>query len=269
MALVCDQIGVRYVADGLFVLKDVALRLTPGEVVGVVGCSGSGKTTLLKCLASRISPEQGSVSLDPNQRVCLVDQLPEQQLFGQTVEEEVAFGPRNLGLAENEVQARVEEALGLVGFDAKRAQSASPFALSGGEQRRVAIAGMLALHPDYLLLDEPTAGLDAQGKAAIAQLVRALAHREVCVVIVSHDMDFLAEVVGRVVVVREGRIVADGPAQQILSDEDMLGRTGLELPLAARMSGRLARRGANLPAAITVDDFVSAVAQLAQRGDAS
>lgn len=269
MALVCDRISVRYAADGPFALQEASLRLGLGEVVGVVGSSGSGKTTLLKCLASRIDPTEGSVSVEGDQRVCLVDQLPEQQLFGKTVAEEVAFGPRNLGLDESEIDARVEEALGLVGFDVQRAQSTSPFALSGGEQRRVAIAGMLALHPDYLLLDEPTAGLDAQGKAAIAQLVSNLAMRKVCVAIVSHDMDFLAQVAGRVIVVSEGRIASDGSASQVLNDENLMTQAGLELPLVARLSGNLARRGANVPAAIAVEDFVAAVVQRVQRGDAS
>lgn len=285
MSLVCEGVGVRYEGAAAWALRGASLTLRPGEAVGVVGRSGSGKTTLLRCLAGRLTSAEGSVRLGDDacaqgkglqlqggnaasrrawaQRVCLVDQLPERQLFGKTVYEDVAFGPRNAGLDERAVDARVEEALRAVGFDRGRARRVSPFALSGGEQRRVALAGMLALQAPYLLLDEPTVGLDAQGLALLSRLVDELAAKGTCVVVVSHDVDFLADHVRRLVVLDGGGVVADGPTSEVLSQRTLLEDAGLEVPLAARIAARLRERGVDVGAASTTDALICAVVRAA------
>jgi energy-coupling factor transport system ATP-binding protein len=225
-------------------LCGVSLEIGPGERVGIVGRTGSGKSTLVQHLAGLLIPTAGRVWLDGvvaherttadrtrRRRVGLAFQYPEDQIFERTVSREVAFGPRNLGLKEEQIAARVRWALEMVGLDPEAMQKRVPFTLSGGEMRRVALAGILAMRPDVLILDEPTAGLDPRGRWELLSRVRAWQEETgMTLILVSHDLGELARVVERVVLLDGGKVVADGPARQVLSDSDLLRAAGLDVP---------------------------------------
>lgn len=280
MALVCEHVGVSLQDSSHVLLTDVSLSVEAGQVVGVAGRSGAGKSTLLRCLSGAQLPDVGRVCVDDlelggaggsrrafAERVALVGQLPERQLFATSVAEDVAFGPRQLGLSDDEVAARVEWALALVGLDAVLVGERSPFALSGGERRRVAIAGMLALQTPYLLLDEPTAGLDPGERDRLLACVRELAASGVGVVLVSHDVETLAKLSDDVLLLDKGVCVAYGSARSVLVDTRALAACGLEMPFAARMAERLTERGVGLPAGIlTSEELADALLALRARG---
>jgi energy-coupling factor transport system ATP-binding protein len=224
-------------------LSAASLEIAPGERVGLVGRTGSGKSTLVQLVAGLLTPTGGRVLLDGvpaherspvardvRRRVGLAFQYPEDQIFEQTVAREVAFGPHNLGLGKDEIGARVRWALEMVGLDAAM-ESRSPFTLSGGETRRVALASILALHPEVLILDEPTAGMDPRGRREM--LARVCAWQKETgstLILVSHDLEELSRVVERVIVLDQGRVTADGPARQVLSDGAALASIGLDVP---------------------------------------
>lgn len=211
-------------------LRGVSLTVEPGEVLGIVGGTGSGKSTLVRHMNLLLVPAGGEVLVDGvdattlkrselRRRVGLVFQFPEAALFAPTVEEDVAFAPHRLGLDEDEVRERVRESLGLLGVGALAGRS--PFALSGGEKRRVAIAGVLAMGPEVLILDEPTAGLDPATRGELLALIRHLRDAGVSVVLVSHDLDEVAEVADRVCALHDGRVRAIGtPAGVFYGDPD-------------------------------------------------
>jgi len=238
-------------------LRGVSLEIGPGERVGIVGPTGSGKSTLVQHLAGLLEPAAGRVGLDgvvahartvaaraQRRRVGLAFQYPEDQIFEQTVFREVAFGPRNLELDEPEVADRVRWALEMVGLDPAAVERRVPFTLSGGEMRRVALAGILSLRPEVLILDEPTAGLDPRGRREL--LARVLAWHEqthATLILVSHDLDELARVVERVVVLAGGRVAADGPVRQVLSDGELLRAAGLDVPPAVALMQALRAAG--------------------------
>ncbi len=205
-------------------LRGVSLAVEPDEVLGVVGGTGSGKSTLVQHLNLLLAPTGGRVLVDGvdaktlkkdelRRRVGLVFQFPEAALFAPTVREDVAFAPRRLGLTEGEVRERVDEALGLLG--AEHLVDRSPFALSGGEKRRVAIAGVLAMGPEVLVLDEPGAGLDPGAREDLLGVVRSLREAGTSVVLVSHDLDEIAEVADRVCVIAGGEVRAVGSPEQV------------------------------------------------------
>jgi energy-coupling factor transport system ATP-binding protein len=205
-------------------LRGVTLAVEPDEVLGVVGGTGSGKSTLVQHLNLLLAPTSGEVLVDGvdartlakgelRRRVGLVFQFPEAALFAPTVEEDVAFAPRRLGLGNDEVNRRVREVLGALG--AGHLAGRSPFALSGGEQRRVAIAGVLAMGPEVLVLDEPTAGLDPATREGLLDVVRGLREGGVSVVMVSHDLDEVAEVADRVCVLDNGEVRAVGTPREV------------------------------------------------------
>lgn len=209
-------------------LRGVSLTVEPGEVLGVIGGTGSGKSTLVQHLNLLLVPTAGEVLVDGEdalsmnrttlrRRVGLVFQNPEQGLFAPTVEEDVAFAPQRLGLNEDEVRERVRETLGLL--DAGHLSGRSPFALSGGERRRVAIAGVLAMGPEVLVLDEPTAGLDPTARADLMRLVGRLKDSGVTVVFVSHDLDEVAEVADRICVLEDGKVKAVGTPDGVFYDD--------------------------------------------------
>lgn len=225
-------------------LRGVSLEISPGERVGILGPTGSGKSTLAQHLAGLLEPTAGRVWLNGTvahertppararrRRVGLAFQYPEDQIFEQTVFREVAFGPRNLGLEETEIARRVRWALEMVGLDAAEMEDRVPFTLSGGEMRRVALAGVLAMHPEVLILDEPTAGLDPRGRRELLARVRIWQEETgLTLILVSHDLDELARVVERVVLLQGGQVVADGPVRRVLSDGELLRATGLDVP---------------------------------------
>jgi energy-coupling factor transport system ATP-binding protein len=205
-------------------LRGVSLAVEPEEVLGIVGGTGSGKSTLVQHLNLLLMPTSGEVLVDGvdartlkmgelRRRVGLVFQFPEAALFAPTVEEDVAFAPHQLGLDEDEVQERVREALGLLG--ASHLAGRSPHALSGGEKRRVAIAGVLAMAPEVLMLDEPTAGLDPAAREDLLGVVRSLREGGTSVVMVSHDLDEVAEVADRVCILEEGEVRAVGTPEEV------------------------------------------------------
>lgn len=234
--------GTPYCRDALL---DVSLKIERGEFIGIIGHTGSGKSTLVQHLNGLLRPTAGTVSLDGanmherkqalksvRQKVGMVFQYPEHQLFEETVFDDVAFGPRNLGLSDEDVQQRVESALECVGLSVADVAKRSPFRLSGGQMRRVAIAGVIALRPEYLVLDEPSAGLDPCGRDEIyAQILQLYRTSGMAVVLVTHNMEDVARMAKRLLVMDHGRIRFDGPPVDLFHDETIQLRDfGVSLP---------------------------------------
>lgn len=239
-------------------LRDVSLTVRRGEFLGLAGHTGSGKSTLVQHLNGLIRPQEGSVyalGLDlankkdaaaVKAKVGVVFQYPERQLFAETVTQDVAFGPHNLGLPQDEVDRRVESSLSRVGLDLSTVGDKSPFELSGGQQRRVAFAGVLAMEPEVLVLDEPMAGLDPAARSDFLELIDRLHHGGLTVVMVSHSMDDLANCCDRIVVMNEGAVFAEGTPAQVFAHADELKSIGLGVPAAQRMALALAEAGVPL-----------------------
>lgn len=238
-------------------LRGVSLEIGPGERLGILGPTGSGKSTLVQHLAGLLTPTAGRVLLDGVpahgrkaaararlRRVGLAFQYPEHQIFEQTVFDEVSFGPRNLGLAGPEIAARVRWALEMTGLDPAAIEERVPFTLSGGEMRRVALASILALRPEVLILDEPTAGLDPHGRLELLTRLRDWQEESgLTLILVSHNLGELARVAERAALLQEGRIVAAGPIRRILSDGELLQAAGLALPQPAALLKALRQAG--------------------------
>lgn len=239
-------------------LRDVSLTVRRGEFLGLAGHTGSGKSTLVQHLNGLIRPQEGSVcalGLDLSQKkdaaavkakVGVVFQYPERQLFAETVVQDVAFGPHNLGLSQDEVARRVASSLARVGLDLATIGDKSPFELSGGQQRRVAFAGVLAMEPEVLVLDEPMAGLDPAASRDFLGLIRRLHDEGLTVVMVSHSMDDLANCCDRIVVMNEGAVFAEGVPAQVFAHADELKSIGLGVPAAQRMALALTEVGVPL-----------------------
>lgn len=239
-------------------LRDVSLTVCRGEFLGLAGHTGSGKSTLVQHLNGLIRPQEGSVyalGLDlankkdadaVKAKVGVVFQYPERQLFAETVAQDVAFGPRNLGLSQAEVARRVESSLARAGLDLATVGDKSPFELSGGQQRRVAFAGVLAMEPEVLVLDEPMAGLDPAARSDFLELINRLHRDGLTVVMVSHSMDDLANCCDRIVVMNEGTVFAEGTPAQVFAHADELKSIGLGVPAAQRMALALAKAGVPL-----------------------
>lgn len=239
-------------------LRDVSLTVRRGEFLGLAGHTGSGKSTLVQHLNGLIRPQEGSVcalGLDLSNKkdaaavkakVGVVFQYPERQLFAETVAQDVAFGPRNLGLSQDEVTRRVASSLARVGLDLAAIGDKSPFELSGGQQRRVAFAGVLAMEPEVLVLDEPMAGLDPAARRDFLELIGRLHDEGLTVVMVSHSMDDLANCCDRIVVMNEGAVFAEGVPAQVFAHADELKSIGLGVPAAQRMALALAEAGVPL-----------------------
>lgn len=238
-------------------LADVSLKIQPGESVGIAGQTGSGKSTLVQHLAGLLEPTSGQVLLDgvvahvrtsaaqsKRHHIGIAFQYPEEQFFKQTVFQEVAFGPRNLGLKGTRLEARVSSALKLVGLSPQAFLSRCPFALSGGEMRRVALASVLAMRPEVLILDEPTAGLDTRGRRDLLDHVATwredTGHT---LILISHDLGILPRVVDRVLLLCDGRIEGDGSTRTILGDPERLGAAGLKPPAPVALLQTLKRAG--------------------------
>jgi cobalt/nickel transport system ATP-binding protein len=224
-------------ADGQAALDGVSFTIHHGEAVGLVGANGAGKSTILLHLAGVLLPVEGKVRVgdcpvtrdtlvEVRRHVGLVFQDPDDQLFMPTVAEDVAFGPLNQHLPAEEIEQRVADALERVG--AAHLSSRPPHRLSGGERRAAALATVLALHPDILLLDEPSASLDPRSRRKLIGYLRSFEHTRI---IASHDLDLVLEVCERTLVLSEGRLVADGPSAELLADRELLERAGLELPM--------------------------------------
>ena len=255
-------------------LDDVSFRIEDKSFVGVIGHTGSGKSTLLQHLNGLLKPESGTIvidgvditdshtkMLDIRKKVGLVFQYPEYQLFEETVAKDVAFGPTNLGLDQEEIDARVRESIELVGLDYERLKDKSPFELSGGQKRRVAIAGVLAMKPDILVLDEPTAGLNPKAHFDILDMVADIHKRENNITIfVSHNMNDIARMSDQVLVIDKGRLAMDGTPSEVFRREEELKAMGLALPDATEIVSQLRKRGMELPAdCLTVDQAAEAI----------
>ena len=257
-------------------LRDVSLTVRRGEFLGLAGHTGSGKSTLVQHLNGLIRPQEGFVralGLDLSNKkdaaavkakVGVVFQYPERQLFAETVALDVAFGPRNLGLPQDEVDRRVESSLSRVGLDLTTVGDKSPFELSGGQQRRVAFAGVLAMEPEVLVLDEPMAGLDPAARSDFLGLIDRLHRDGLTVVMVSHSMDDLANCCDRIVVMNEGTVFAEGTPAQVFAYADELKSIGLGVPAAQRMALALARADVplRLDGLYTVESLADELADL-------
>ena len=244
-------------------LDNVDLTIEEGEFVGLIGATGSGKSTLIQHLNGLVKVQEGEVvvaGMNASDKkslkqlrftVGMVFQYPEYQLFEETVARDVAFGPKNMKLEKDEIDRRVRRALEVVGLPYDEFAERSPFELSGGEKRRAAIAGVIAMEPKILVLDEPVAGLDPVGRREVLALVRKL-HEEVSptVIMVSHYMDDIAEMADRIVALKEGRVVADGSPEEVFGEREKLAQAGLALPSAARIADKLTERGIELPRTI-------------------
>ncbi len=227
--------------DGKRALREVSFDVAPGESVGLVGPNGAGKTTLFLCLAGVLHAQAGTLQvagLDPRQpadrkllpaRLGIIFQNSDDQLFSSTLGDDVAFGPLNLNLPADEVRRRVADALGRVGLPGF--EERVPFHLSGGEKRRAAIAGVLAMQPDILLLDEPSMFLDPRGRRELIRLLNELANTKI---VATHDLDMILDTCRRVIVLDQGQLVAQGPAEQVLSDAALMEAHGLEVPYRLR-----------------------------------
>lgn len=240
-------------------LTQVSLTIRDGSFFGIVGRTGSGKSTLIQLMNGLLLPNSGSVIVDGQDtsargvdkkalkaKVGLVFQYPEYQLFEETVWDDVAFGPRCLGIDEAGVKERVEEGCQSVGLSMEVFGRRSPFELSGGEMRRAAIAGVLAMRPSYLVMDEPTAGLDPRGRVAMLQVLARLHNAGITVCLISHSMEEVAMVADCVAVMNSGRLVAQGEPRSIFRQPEVLVGTGLEPPEAVRILHRLKAAGMNV-----------------------
>lgn len=262
-------------------LRGVTFTLADGEFIGLAGHTGSGKSTLIQHANGLLHPTVGRVLFDggdlADKRVAqacrsavgLVFQYPEHQLFAATVREDVAFGPRNLGLSDEEVAERVGEALRLVHLDEEDIGERSPFELSGGQQRRVAFAGVLAMRPRVLVMDEPVAGLDPVARAEFLELIGELHRSGLSIIMASHSMEDLARLADRILVLAEGEIFRIGAPDEVFADVEGLRGVGLDAPAAQRFAAELRAAGFDLPQRLyDVDSLAAAIAaQLGGDGD--
>lgn len=246
-------------------LDDVSLSIAKGEIVAIIGHTGSGKSTLVQHLNGLLKPDAGKVAVDgvnlsgknaaakkARQLVGMVFQYPEHQIFAETVYEDIAFGPRNRGFQEAEVDKQVKEAMAFVGLDFATFAQRSPFQLSGGQMRRVAIAGVVAMDPDYLVLDEPSAGLDPRSRNAVFKEIMALHQsRNIAIVLVTHSMEEAAKYAQRLLVINKGQVLFDGrPADIFRSHQQELVAVGMDEPQVFKLADLLRSRGLQLPQGI-------------------
>lgn len=262
-------------------LDNINLEIQEGEFVGLVGATGSGKSTLIQHLNGLIKTQEGEVEVaGMNAKdkktlkrlrftVGMVFQYPEYQLFEDTVAKDIAFGPKNMKLSKEEIDRRVRNAMEVVGLPYEIFAERSPFELSGGEKRRAAIAGVIAMEPQILVLDEPVAGLDPAGRREILELIAKL-KKEVSptIIMVSHYMDDIAAMATRIVALKDGKIVADGAPERVFGDRGKAREAGLDLPSAAKIADRLRARGIDVSTEIvTLGQLAEALGRIAdERG---
>lgn len=261
-------------------LDDVSFTAEDGQMVGIIGHTGSGKSTLLQHLNGLLKPKSGQiiaggvditadgvVMRDIRRRIGLVFQYPEYQLFEETVAKDVAFGPSNLGLSADEIDQRVREAVELVGLDYDAVKNVSPFDLSGGQKRRVAIAGVIAMKPEVLILDEPTAGLNPRAHNDILEMVETIHRREKNIIfLVSHNMNDIARMSDKVIVMDHGRKMMDGTPSEVFSHEKELREMGLALPDSMELVSKLRNAGMEIPGEfLTMEDAADGIAEVLKK----
>lgn len=250
-------------------VDDISLKVEENEFIGLIGHTGSGKSTFIQHLNGLLKPSSGEIIIDGTRvdksganltdlrkKVGLVFQYPEYQLFEETIERDIAFGPGNLDLSEEEVQERVKSSMDSVGLDYETYKDKSPFELSGGLKRRVAIAGVLAMEPKVLILDEPTAGLDPRGRDEILSEIKSIHEkRKMTVILVSHSMEDVAKIAERIVVLDKGKVFLDGEPRDIFREEDKLLGVGLGIPQITSLMRILKKKGLDINEdAITVEE---------------
>ena len=258
-------------------LHDVNLEINEGEILAVIGPTGSGKTTLLQHINGLLRPDSGEVVIDGEKltkknvvamrrKIGYVFQYPEQQLFEETVFKDIAFGLKRLDLSEDEIKARVYETADLVGIRHDLLER-SVFELSGGEKRRVAICGVLVTKPKYLMLDEPASGLDPEGRRAVLKLLQKFRDAGITVIFVSHNMNDVAEIADRIIVVNEGTVIEKGAPREVFSKYELLTGIGLSVPDVTEFFRLLsARTGTPVPEIITVDEGFAYLRDVMEKG---
>ena len=261
-------------------LENVSFSVNRGEFIGIIGHTGSGKSTLMQQLNGLLKPTSGQVILDGQDiwsdkkltrqarfRVGLVFQYPEYQLFEETVYKDIAFGPKNMGLKPEEIDRRVREAAGFVGLTEKQLE-VSPFDLSGGQKRRVAIAGVIAMEPEVLILDEPTAGLDPIGRAEILGNIEAYRKaKNATIMMVSHSMEDVARLTDRLLVLNGSHLAMDGSPAEVFTHAEELVEMGLSIPQVTQVFLHLRKMGVDVPNVYTIDQAVQALKSI--RGGAA
>jgi len=241
---------------GIPVLKGISLKIKEGEFIAIIGPNGSGKTTLAKHLNGLLKPEKGIVLIDGMdtkvtsvatlaKRVGYVFQNPDKFLFSETVEDELRFTLKNFGVSENQMKEYIDETLTLLNLEKFRDRS--PFSLSGGEQRRVAIASVLVVKPKYLILDEPTVGQDANEKRRLADILSNLNKKGTTIILISHDIEFVSEYASRILVLVDGRILTDGSAETVLTNEKLLKMANVIPPQIVQLFSKLRTNGFDFP----------------------
>lgn len=244
-------------------LENISFAVGEGEFLAIAGHTGSGKSTLIQIIAGLIDLQVGQILVDgepiknARRKIGMVFQYPEHQLFEETVEKDIAFGPRNFGLSEKEISLRVEKAMKLVGLGTE-IKNVSPFELSGGQKRRVAIAGILALNPKYLILDEPTAGLDPKARRELLAEIKKFHRAGTTIILVSHAMEDIANLADRVIVLAQGKILFNDTPRKLFLQEEILSRAGLMPPPVTQLMQTLSRAGLQVKAdAINIDEALS------------
>jgi len=282
MSIIVENVSYTYMPGTTFAvsaLDNVSLTIQDGEFVGIIGPTGSGKSTLVQHLNGLLRPTSGRVIVDGidlsakrvdlkkvRRHVGVIFQYPEHQLFEETVYKDIAFGPKNLGVSDDEIERRVYEAIAQVGLG-KEILGRSPFELSGGQMRRVAIAGVLAMKPTTLVLDEPAAGLDPQGRDEILSHIRDL-HKQgnLTVILVSHSMEDVARLVSRVIVMDKGRVFFEGTPREVFRKKDDLKRIGLDVPQVVQLVQKLKDKGIDIRTdVLTIDEAKSEILRILGR----
>ncbi len=278
-----ENVSYTYMGGGPFektAVKNVNLTIPSGEFIGLMGHTGSGKSTMIQMMNGLLKPTEGIIKVDGDElfskdikmrnvrfRVGLVMQYPEYQIFEETVEKEIAYGPLNMGISKEKIRERVQYAMELVGLPEEMMQK-SPFELSGGQKRRVAIASILAMQPTTLILDEPTAGLDPRGRDEILYKIRDLQHRMgITVIFVSHSMEDIASLADKIIVMNQGNVAMMGTPEEVFKKGDELLKMGLSVPQVTKICGRLKVAGYPIKDGIyTVGEAVNEIKKLQKRG---
>lgn len=264
MSIIIEKLSHIYMPGMPFekkALDNIDLQIEDGEFIALIGHTGSGKSTLIQHINGLLKPSSGKIIIDGvditeknvklteiRKKVGLVFQYPEYQLFEETIEKDIAFGPQNLGLSKEEISKRVKRAMNIVGLDYEEYKDKSPFELSGGQKRRVAIAGVVAMEPKTLILDEPTAGLDPKGRDEILGQIQEL-HKEynMTIILVSHSMEDVAKVASRILVMHRGKLILNGKPRDVFKQVDVLEKVGLAVPQVTYLVRKLREKGMNVP----------------------
>lgn len=287
MSIVVENLNFTYGRKTPFekkALTGVDLTINDGDFLGIIGHTGSGKSTFIQHLNALIIPQEGKVRVEdivlsnmkkpkPDFKrlrsiVGMVFQYPEYQLFDETVEKDVSFGPKNLGLDKDDIAQRVKEAIELVGLDYESIKDRAPFELSGGQKRRVAIAGVIAMRPKVLILDEPTAGLDPYGKEQILNMITNIKEKSgSTVIVISHDVNEITRYATRIVVFNEGKVLYDLPMKELFKHSEELTAIGLEVPKAVEIANAIRKNGVDISDEIvTIEDLVNEINRLYKGG---